>query len=211
MTKLILTRHGHVEGIKPERFRGRIELPLTEIGVKQAEATARRIALVSKPVAIYTSPMGRSIATAKAIGAATQMRVKIDERLNDIDYGAWQGLTRNEAASKWSEEIAAWYRTPQLASPPGGETLQVVSARVIAAIHEILRRHPHGLVVVVGHDSINKVILLHALDLPLSHYWNIKQDPCAVNELDFVDGAFSVATINETWHLQSIHQGARRS
>jgi broad specificity phosphatase PhoE len=43
MTKLIVVRHGHVEGISPERFRGRVDLELTPEGRRQAAATARRI------------------------------------------------------------------------------------------------------------------------------------------------------------------------
>ena len=43
MTKIILVRHGHVEGISPERFRGRVDLTLTAEGRRQAEVTAHRI------------------------------------------------------------------------------------------------------------------------------------------------------------------------
>src|SRR5258708_30393194 len=63
MTKLILARHGHVEGISPERFRGRAELPLTAAGRREAELTAARIAASWRPAAIYTSPMGRCVDT----------------------------------------------------------------------------------------------------------------------------------------------------
>jgi probable phosphoglycerate mutase len=51
VTKLLLTRHGHVEGIKPARFRGRAELALTPTGLAQATALAKRIAGQWKPVA----------------------------------------------------------------------------------------------------------------------------------------------------------------
>ena len=52
MTKLILVRHGHVEGITPERFRGRAALPLTEQGRREAEMTAAYIAASWRPAAI---------------------------------------------------------------------------------------------------------------------------------------------------------------
>ena len=68
MTKLLLVRHGHVEGILPERFRGRADLNLTAEGRRQAEATAQRIPRSWKPAGLYSSPMGRCIATATAIG-----------------------------------------------------------------------------------------------------------------------------------------------
>jgi probable phosphoglycerate mutase len=68
MTKIILVRHGHVEGISPERFRGRADLALTPQGLRQAEATARRIEASWTPAALYASPLSRCRATAEAIG-----------------------------------------------------------------------------------------------------------------------------------------------
>src|SRR5207245_2279630 len=68
MTKLLLVRHGHVEGISPERFRGRAELKLTASGRREAELTAARIAATWRPAASYTSPMGRCADTGMASG-----------------------------------------------------------------------------------------------------------------------------------------------
>jgi len=201
--KIILTRHGHVEGIDPERFRGRLDLALTELGRRQADATAKRIAASWQPSAIYTSPMGRCIMTGAAIGALVNLRPSPDGLLNDIDYGAWLGRTLEEVRANWPRELAVWHGSPHLAAIPGGESLQAMMLRGTAALRTHIERHPNGVVVIVGHDSINRVILLHALDLPLSHYWRIKQDPCAISELDFEDGVFTVSTLNETWHLRA--------
>jgi broad specificity phosphatase PhoE len=204
MTTLILVRHGHVEGIAPERFRGRRDLPLTAIGERQAVATARRIAATWRPAAVYASPLARCVATGAAIGAPFDLEVRPDPRLTDFDYGQWHGLGPEEVRARWPEEAETWYRAPHLAVIPGGETLQAVLERTTRALHEMLRRHPEDAVVLVGHDSVNRVILLHALDLPLSRYWHIEQRPCAINELSFDAGAFVVRTINETWHLRDI-------
>ena len=70
MTRLLLTRHGHVEGINPVRFRGRAELALTPAGIAQAEALAQRIARQMKPVAVYTSGLQRCVVTGAKIGVA---------------------------------------------------------------------------------------------------------------------------------------------
>jgi hypothetical protein len=90
MTKIILTRHGHVEGIEPERFRGRENLPLTGRGRAEAQAVAERIASAWQPVAIYTSPLERCIVTGAAIAKACHLAAAVLADLNDIDYGAWQ-------------------------------------------------------------------------------------------------------------------------
>ena len=124
MTKIILTRHGHVAGIKPERFRGREPLQLTARGTAEAAALAARIATRWRPSNIYTSPMSRCVATAAAIARATGTPSKTCEDLNDIDYGAWQFKTFSEAKAQDAALFAAWFATPQLVRFPNGESLQ---------------------------------------------------------------------------------------
>ena len=201
MTKIILVRHGHVEGISPERFRGRADLALTSEGLRQAEATARRIEGSWTPAALYTSPLSRSRTTAEAIGRPFGLTPTPVPGLVDIDYGEWQGLTPDEVRRKWPEALDTWYLTPHWAAIPSGESLQDVLARTVAALREVVQRHPKETVVVVGHDSVNRVILLHALDLPLSRYRRLGQDPCAINKIDVSAGEFTVRSVNETSHL----------
>src|SRR5438445_7653358 len=133
MTKLLLVRHGHVEGIHPERFRGRADLPLTAEGRLQAEATAQRIAAGLRPAAIYSSPMGRCMATGAAIGRRLGLMPIPLAGLADIDYGKWQGLTPSEVRRHWPEELETWRRHPDWAAVPGGESLQEVLARATTA------------------------------------------------------------------------------
>ena len=203
MTKIILVRHGHVEGISPERFRGRADLLLTAEGRRQAEATAHRIEASRTPAAVYTSSLSRCRATGEAIGKPFGLSPNPIEDLIDIDYGEWQGLTPDGVRNRWPEQLETWYRAPDWAAIPGGETLQAVLSRALSALREIIGRHPRDTVVVVGHDSVNRVLLLHALDLPLSRYWRLGQHPCAINELDFSANGFSVLSMNETYHLNS--------
>jgi phosphoserine phosphatase len=202
MTKLILARHGHVEGISPERFRSRAELPLTELGRREAELTAARIAASWRPAAIYTSPMGRCVDTGAAIAKPLGLAPSAILRLNDIDYGDWQGLTRDEARARWPAELDLWYAHPDWAAIPNGENLQQVLTRAVAALRDIVRRHPDDTVVLVSHDSVNRVLLLHALELPLSRYWRFRQSPCCINELDLGADGFTILGINQTDHLR---------
>ena len=146
MTKIILVRHGHVDGIMPHRFRGRVDLQLTSIGQEQARRTAMRIESAWRPARIYSSPMSRSIATGRAIGARFSLNVETDAGLNDLDFGNWQGLTPVEARSRWPNEFDTWFRAPHLANIPEGESLQTVLARVTATLRTILSRHPNDVV-----------------------------------------------------------------
>src|SRR5439155_12259856 len=154
MTKLLLVRHGHVEGISPERFRGRAELKLTATGRREAELTAARIAATWRPAAIYTSPMGRCIDTGAAIGKPFGLSSSAMPGLNDIDYGEWQGLTTDEARARWPGEIDTWHRHPDWAAIPRGESLQQVLSRSVAALRDVVQRHGDDAVVLVAHDSV---------------------------------------------------------
>jgi broad specificity phosphatase PhoE len=202
MTKIILVRHGHVEGISPERFRGRADLELTEEGRRQAEATARSIQASWSPAALYTSLLSRCRTTAETIGRPLGLTPTPVPGLIDIDYGEWQGLTPDEVGRKWPEALDTWYRAPHWAAIPGGESLQDVLTRTVATLRDVIGRHPRDTVVLVGHDSVNRVILLHALDLPLSRYRRLGQDPCAINEIEFSKDEFTVRSVNGIDHLK---------
>lgn len=200
VTTIILVRHGHVEGIQPPRFRGRAELPLTALGERQAKALRDRIAVEWAPEAVYSSPMGRCLHTATILAQPFHLTVESMAALNDIDYGAWQGLSDDEVRPRWPEELARWRHTPHLVTIPGGESLQDLATRTVSALYSTLRAHRDRTTVVVAHDSVNRVLLLHALDLPRARYWSIRQAPCALNVLEHESGRFVLHTINETGH-----------
>jgi phosphoserine phosphatase len=203
MTKILLTRHGHVEGIKPERFRGRQPLALTAQGRAEAEALARRIAGAWKPARIYTSPMERGVKTADAIAHACKLAAgEPRDDLNDIDYGGWQFKTLTDAKADDPALFAAWFTTPQLVRFPGGESLQDVAARTANALRYVLARHARDTIVIVGHDSVNRALILQFLDLPLSAYWRLEQSPCCLNEIEVENGEACIRRINETRHLE---------
>jgi phosphoserine phosphatase len=204
MTKILLTRHGHIEGIKPERFRGREPLALTALGRKQAAAVAQRIAGAWQPSHIHTSPMGRCIETATTIAKACGVAAKTCDDLNDIDYGAWQFKTYDDAEKQDAALFLAWFATPHLVRFPNGESLQDLAARVANALRMVLARHPDETIVLVSHDSVNRALLIELLDLPLSGYWRLAQDPCCLNEIDITGGKVRVERINETAHLDTI-------
>ncbi len=204
MTKILLTRHGHVEGIEPKRFRGRADLALTGRGRAEAEAVAQRIASGWRPSMIYTSPLKRCIATGAAISKVCNVDARALDVLNDIDYGAWQSRSYEEMREANPEVFAAWFATPHLVRFPDGESLQDLVARTADALRFVLARHADETVILVGHDSINRALLLQLLEQPLSSYWRMIQDPCCINEIDVVGGHVRALRINETHHLATI-------
>lgn len=206
MTKIILTRHGHVEGIDPPRFRGRTELPLTPLGQAQAKAVAARIAARWAPVRIYTSPLSRCADTARAVSGTCGVPVETIAELTDLDYGEFHWRTYEDARANAPTLFATWMSQPQLARFPGGESLEDMVARAGNVLRLMLERHPGEAecVVLVGHDSINRALLLLLLDQPLSAYWRTQQAPCCLNEIDMIAGRTTVVRLNEARHLEEI-------
>lgn len=204
MTRIVLVRHGHVPGIAPPRFRGRAELPLTELGVRQAELTRDHLSRIPRPAAVYASPLSRCVRTGEIIAQPHSMAAAPLVEFADIDYGAWQGKSYDEVRAAEPAAFASWCRTPHLARIPGGETLRKVASRVAGVMGTILLRHPAETVLLVGHDCVNRVLLLLALELPLSRFWHLHQDPCAISVLDRAEACgWIVLTMNETAHLAS--------
>ena len=201
---LILVRHGHVEGIHPARFRGQLDLPLTELGHQQAAATARYIAATWQAAAVYTSPLTRCRDTGAAIGAAQGCSVAALPELIDIHYGSWQGRLRDEVQQSEPERFEAWMTQPQLTLVPGADSLQDVQARLLRALDRMRTDHAGKTVIAVGHDSTNRVFLTLGLDMPLSRYWHLQQDPCAINVLQFDATGCRVVAFNQTAHLAGL-------
>ena len=201
MTRLLLVRHGHVEGMSPERFRGRRDIDLSGLGTEQAQATAQGIAARWHPLAIYSSPLRRCLQTAAAIAAACGgLPVAVLDDLNDVHYGDWEWHTHEEVQTRWPELFECWFAAPQLVRFPQGESLQDLVARMANVLRFVRARHADETIVVVGHSSNNRALLLQALDQPLSAYWRLAQDPCSVSEIELQGLATTVRRFNEIYY-----------
>ena len=203
MTRIILVRHGHVEGISPERFRGRRDIDLSDLGARQAQATAQRIAREWRPAAIYSSPLKRCLQTAAAIASVCRLSPTVLADLDDVDYGDWEWRTHEEVRAQWPALFEQWFSAPQLVRFPNGESLQEVVARAADVLRFVRERHERETVVVVGHSIVNRALLLQTLDQPLSAYWRIGQDPGSVSEIEIVGHGTTVRRLNESCMVAS--------
>jgi phosphoserine phosphatase len=164
-TTIVLVRHGEVPGVVPPSFRGRADLLLTDRGLEQAALARNFLASHVRLTAAYASPLTRSMRTGEIIAQPRAIPVSPLPEFVDIEYGDWQGRTFDQVRSEAPAAFADWLRRPHFAAIPNGETLSDVSARVTRVMQELLNRHPGETVLVVGHDSVNRVFLLLALEL----------------------------------------------
>ncbi|MFQ5826481.1 MAG: histidine phosphatase family protein [Dehalococcoidia bacterium] len=204
MTHLLLVRHGQTAWNPGDRFRGRADLDLDEVGVQQAEAAARR--MPRWPVAaVYSSPLRRALRTAEILARPLGLGVRRLEGLIDIDYGSWQGLSPEEAAQKDGELYDLWLKSPQRVRFPQGESLEMVLERVTQALDEVIARHPGETIALVAHKVVCKVAALYLLGMDVSYFWKIEQDVCALSLFETRDTLPPVALmLNDTCHLRDL-------
>lgn len=204
MTRFVLVRHGQTEWNRIERFRGRADVPLNDTGLRQAAAAGERIAADWKVSAVYSSPLSRAVATAEAIAGHFEHHVQTHSGLIDIDYGAWQGLSPEQARERWPAEVAAWFSAPEQARIPAGESLDDLRNRSVSAVRELVGPHAHETIALVGHTVVNRVILLAVLGLGLDRFWRLQQEPCAISVFESDGTDFVLCSMNDTCHLRGL-------
>ena len=153
-----LVRHGESEANAARRFAGQSDSPLTARGRRQAEMVAKELAKV-KFDKVVSSDLSRTRDTAAIIARAQGVPVEIVPELREIDVGARTGQTFDEVAGlpEWKDDgFVAW---------PGGETLDQVLARTLAAIDRLAGENPGRTILVVGHGGVNRILLSHFLGI----------------------------------------------
>ncbi len=205
----LLLRHGQTPMSVQKRYAGRTDAPLTEAGLAQAAAAARRLAS-ARIDAIVASPLRRTVQTAEAVAAVTGLPVTTDDGFRETDFGDWDGLTFAEVRERWPAEMAAWLAHPEIA-PPGGESFAEVSERVIPALHRVLAGQAGKRILVVSHVTPIKTLVAAALLAPPPALFRMHLDVAALCEIDwYADGPAVLRSFNDTAHLQAGVPGAAR-
>lgn len=196
---LILVRHGETSFNAEGRFRGRADPPLTEHGRRQARAAANALAAYAGAL-LASSPRARARETAEVIAHVLRTSGRVEDPLDDLDYGEWTGLGRAEVIAQWPAQFALWLEAPERLRVPGGERVTAVRDRVWAAMDE-LARGP-STVVVVTHDVCIRLAICALLDAPLVSMHALRVDLASFTEFAFGDDSIQLVRVNDTSHLR---------
>jgi broad specificity phosphatase PhoE len=201
-TRLVLVRHGQTAYNAEVRFMGQLDIPLDEIGRVQALAVAKRLS-IERPAAMYCSGLSRAFDTASAIRAAipSHPEVRIDGRLTEGDFGAWQGKTYDSLRAQDADRLAQWEADRLRVAPPEGESLPQIAERVQAAYADILADNPDKTVIIIAHGGSLQVLITLALGLPLEHYWQLWVSNASVSELRIDEWGAVLHLLNDVSHL----------
>lgn len=107
--RIIFWRHGQTDANRDMRIQGAIDIPLNELGHRQAAAAARELVKLS-PSRLYCSDLTRAQQTAGELVALTGLAPVVDARLRERSYGSWEGLTAEEIMLQWRAEYEGWKR-----------------------------------------------------------------------------------------------------
>lgn len=212
-TTMLWVRHGEASSNKDLRFGGHSPAPLTELGRRQAELTARVIARHA-PTAIVASDLVRAHQTAEPIAAACGLPIVSEPGLRERGLGILDGLTFKDAEHQHPE---AWRRLTSREPGPaceGAETEDDVHARVVRAIDAVVEAHRGGTVVVVSHGLALYHAFAHVCGLgspSAGHSVFILVDNCSVSRVEHRPSRHSrprwrIVTLNDTGHLADLRQ-----
>jgi probable phosphoglycerate mutase len=200
MSIITLIRHGETTWNAARRVQGQLESPLSERGIRQAEALAA--SMRGQPLgALYASDLSRAHHTALKIAEAAGAAVQIDARLRERHYGVFQGLTWDEIKLKFPDEFAVYKSQFPGVTIPGGESVDDFSARVLAVLEWIAGRHAHA--VVVAHGGLVDMLYRHASAIPIGAPRDYPLPNASVNRFSY-DGRWHVEIFGDIAHLAEV-------
>jgi broad specificity phosphatase PhoE len=155
LERMTLIRHGETLGESSIRFHGRTNVSLSELGRQQAEDARRLVARTTWDI-VVASPLSRAWKTATIV--APGRWVQLEAGFREIDFGRWEGLTREEIAARDPNLYEAWQSQGLTFDFPDGERRKAFQARVRSGLDRILDL-PVASVLVVAHKGVVRTIV----------------------------------------------------
>lgn len=212
MLTVFLTRHGQTEHWDPERYLGQhIPVDLSERGREDARALGERLKSVHLD-RVISSPLPRALDTAHLIVGDRNIRIETDERMLEFDYGSWEGMSTPEIKDKLAHEYALYEANPAIYHVGGAENGLQASRRAMSLIDDLVAwwsGDDDRSVLLVGHSSINRVLLAAVSGVPLADYRRRFQQDWAnltVLRWEDPDGGPLLVLVNDLGHVAQGHE-----
>jgi probable phosphoglycerate mutase len=204
-TRILAIRHGETAWNVDTRVQGHLDIPLNDVGLRQAQHLARSLVQRDAIDAIYASDLSRAHTTANAIAQAIGKTVNTHAGLRERHFGAFQGRTFAEIEVELPDHAWHWRkRTPDWTPPDGGESLLVLRDRIVATVNELAVRHPGQQIVLVAHGGVLDILYRAAtrIDLQAPRTWALTNT--AVNSLLWTPAGLSLVGWGDTSHLDAL-------
>jgi probable phosphoglycerate mutase len=192
-TEMIIVRHGKTVWNEEGRFQGQQDSPLTATGIRQAEALAERLKRENFSV-IYASDLGRVTHTAEIIARKTGHHIITNPSLRERSFGIFEGFTKEEIAEKDPQEFERFSTLGYKYVPPGGESIDDVSRRVMRYLNDLAGKHPNDRFLVVTHGGIIGRLFRIVFNLPTEATRRFRVANAGINIFTYEE---------ENWHLET--------
>lgn len=199
-TLIYLIRHAETTWNAEGRLQGTLDAPLSARGQEQVRRLIEALRAVPLTT-VYSSPLGRARATAAPIAAAHGVPLHTVAELREMAQGEWEGRLISDVRDVDGRPLQARVDSPAESCLPGGETMEEVAVRAVAALHLLAEHHPGEAIAVVAHGGVNKALLLWCLGAPLGHHVRIAQGGACINLIEVGGPLPRVMALNSTVHL----------
>ncbi len=174
-TKVVLIRPGATSFDELGRMKGSLDMPLSQRGRIQAENLAEELAAIRLD-AIYHGPCESASETAAVLVEGRDLRPKMIDAFRNIDHGLWHGKLIDEIRRNQPRLYRSGAENPEAVCPPGGESLQIASARVMKAIQRVLRKSRNQVVAFVIPDPLASLVASELNDEAMPDIWKVETD-----------------------------------
>lgn len=183
MTQFILVRHGETNWSREKKYQGHSDILLSLEGRRNVQALTFHLKTLDLDV-LYSSSLKRACQSSDIISAQIGLRARIDSRLNELNFGAWEGKTAEQLISEKDKSFTSWIKG-RWHTPPGGESVQSLQRRIKQFLKHCLKRHKNQKIAVVSHGGPIRMMILELLQLPLKYLFSFRVDPASFSALTF--------------------------
>ncbi len=201
ITRVLLIRHGETDWNRDARIQGHQDVPLNEIGRRQARLLTARLSGEGIEAA-YASDLSRTYETAELALAGLNLPIHRTADLREASFGVWEGKRWAEVEREFPEEIARYRRELGRHAPPGGESLTDVRERAVRAFRRISADHRDQAVALFSHGGPCRAILAHVLGLDVTQARRFGMGNASVHVVEGDGDDAQVALLNDTGHLK---------
>lgn len=184
--RLYLVRHGETNWNAVGKFQGHSDVPLSEVGRRQAARLAQYLKNIKIDV-VLASDLKRALETAQIVSGKPADEIITDLNLREINFGHWEGLTYDEINASYGEILQKWRKEPLNTRIPGGEVFSEVAERTTAAVQKIIDQYPNKNVLVVSHGAAIRAIICSIMGIDLNKLWRMYLDNCSLSIIHFPD------------------------
>jgi broad specificity phosphatase PhoE len=177
-TQLFLIRHCMTDYTKQQRYCGWRDPALSSDGRDQAKLLKNNLD-GEQFDALYCSPLRRTSETAEMVFPGE--KIIFDDRLKELNFGSFEGLTHQEAMAKYPDLYNQWLHSPYSCQPPAGESVENLFSRVVGFLEQIVRQHDGKRIMVLTHGGPIKVMTGYLMKMDPEDIWGIMVDSASIS------------------------------